>query len=168
LPKATAKQVADWIIAFHHEHGDPITNLRLQKLLYYAQAWRLALADEPLFDEDFEAWIHGPVVPAVYREFKKHGCEAVPVPPVPPTAGDEPRFPKPGLGAAVEKHLGEVLEAYGDLSTWSLEQLTHQEEPWREARVGLEPDAPCQRVIRKETMTRFYKSLLKAVPANGS
>ena len=55
----SANQVAQNIIGFSHEHGDPISNLKLQKLLYYAQAWYLALYDVPLFDDPIEAWVHG-------------------------------------------------------------------------------------------------------------
>ena len=52
-------------------------NLKLQKLVYYAQAWHLALRDVPLFEEDFEAWVHGPVIPALYQEYKKFGWRPI-------------------------------------------------------------------------------------------
>ena len=61
MAEVSARQVAQFMISFSHEHGDPISNLKLQKLLYYAQAWFLALQDKPLFDERIEAWAHGPV-----------------------------------------------------------------------------------------------------------
>src|SRR5690606_17024633 len=60
--------------------GDLISNLKLQKLVYYAQGFSLALLDEPLFEDEIEAWMHGPVVPALYREFKTHGSAGIPAP----------------------------------------------------------------------------------------
>jgi uncharacterized phage-associated protein len=60
--------------------GDLISNLKLQKLLYYAQGFHLALYDEPLFPEAIEAWTHGPVVPDLYRHYKKYGAGAIPCP----------------------------------------------------------------------------------------
>jgi uncharacterized phage-associated protein len=62
----TADAVADYLIALAHERGESVNNLKLQKLLYYAQAWHLALHDEPLFPEKFQAWMTGPVIPAMY------------------------------------------------------------------------------------------------------
>ena len=66
MKEPSAQQIADYLIAFSHSVGDPISNLKLQKLLYYAQAWYLALHNEPLFPESIEAWVHGPAVPPVY------------------------------------------------------------------------------------------------------
>lgn len=80
MAENTARQVADYVIAFLAEHGDPTTNLKLQKLLYYSQAWYLALYDLPLFDDRIEAWVHGPVVPPVYGAFK--GKEWQPIVPM--------------------------------------------------------------------------------------
>src|SRR5689334_14747494 len=57
--------------------GDTISNLKLQKLCYYAQAWSLALDGKPLFGERIEAWAHGPAIPALYGRFKKYGFQAI-------------------------------------------------------------------------------------------
>ena len=67
----TARQVANYIISFFQKKQEPITNLKLQKLLYYVQAWYLALYDEPLFDDKLEAWVHGASQPQVYSQFKQ-------------------------------------------------------------------------------------------------
>src|SRR5258708_40323860 len=53
-------------LSFAGDEKDPLTNLRLQKLLYYAQAWSLVLRESELFPEEIQAWRWGPVVPAVY------------------------------------------------------------------------------------------------------
>lgn len=69
----TYMDVADFFLAFANECGDFMSNLRLQKLVYYAQAWHLANYDTPLFEEDFEAWIHGPALPALYHHYEGYG-----------------------------------------------------------------------------------------------
>ena len=65
---SNAQDVANFFIGRFQEAQDPVTNLKLQKLLYYAQGWYLAFFDEPLFDERIEAWLHGPVVPPIYQD----------------------------------------------------------------------------------------------------
>src|SRR5258708_4115865 len=75
----SALDVANWFLAaMDRGAGDSITHLKLQKLVYYAQAWSLALRNKPLFDEDFVAWTHGPVVKSVWRRFKGYGLDAIP------------------------------------------------------------------------------------------
>ena len=61
--------------------GDLMSNLKLQKLVYYAQGLHLALYDEPLFTEPIESWYHGPVVPELYESYKQYGAGAIPIPP---------------------------------------------------------------------------------------
>lgn len=159
MGRTSAKTAAEWLIAAHHQSGDPISNLRLQKILYYVQAWHLALRDQALFDEDFQAWIHGPVVPSLYQDYKAFGSGSIAPPPI-DMDGDEPKFKFPALEQAAAEHINDVLKAYGDLSTWQLEQLTHHEQPWLDARGTLPVDAPCRNVISKESMRVFYKGQL--------
>jgi uncharacterized phage-associated protein len=142
-----AREVADAFIAFCNEHGDTLTNLKLQKLLYYAQGWYLAMHDEPLFNEPLEAWIRGPVVPEVFREFKDAGAKPI---------GLEPR-PLQAFPSKLMEHVKDVWEAYGDLSSFSLERLSHNEPPWRSARQGLPPDAACNHRLDLDLMRAFFK-----------
>ena len=78
-----ASEIAKWFIARNkadYEMGytdELITNLKLQKLLYYAQGCVMALTDEPLFDEDIQAWEHGPVVPEIYHKYKSYGKSGI-------------------------------------------------------------------------------------------
>jgi uncharacterized phage-associated protein len=153
---ADAQDVAKWIVWFANEHGEIMTNLRLQKLMYYAQAWHLALHDKPLMDVDFQAWIHGPVISHVYGEYKKFGSGPI----VLANPDESETMPEPPLAEKVKEHLRDVLESYGDLSAWSLEKLTHSERPWVEARGSLPIDAPCKNAISRETMRSFYKEAL--------
>jgi uncharacterized phage-associated protein len=148
MPEATAQRVADYIVHFSHEHGDLITNLKLQKLVYYAQAWFLALYDKPLFDDRLEAWVHGPVQPSLYHHYKKYSWNPI---------HDDPgtvEFP-----AWISEHLSEVMTVYGGMSAYDLERLTHQEAPWLKARGELPKDEPSDAVISTEDMKAFYRDM---------
>ena len=146
---ATADQVADYIIRAKHARGESVTNLELQKLVYYAQAWFLALYDRALLDEPFEAWVHGPVQPDLYQRFKALGWRPISDIPQEPTFGQ----------ALIPQHLDEVLRVYGKFTAHQLEMLTHDEEPWRAARGNLPPDASSSSTISQESMKQYYKRL---------
>ena len=76
-PPITAAKIACYFIYLANQTGSFINNSRLQKLVYYAQAWHLALYDTPLFEEDFEAWIHGLVIAGLFEEYKKFGWKPI-------------------------------------------------------------------------------------------
>ena len=150
MTEATAKQIANTIICLSRQRGIEISNLKLQKLLYYAQAWYLAIEGRPLFDEDIEAWVHGPVVASIFRDFKRYrwqpiDCEAEVVD-----------------SREIRNFVSNVIQRYGVFTATQLERLTHREEPWRAARAGLPPDASSRNIISKESMQRFYSTLLSA------
>jgi uncharacterized phage-associated protein len=149
MARTTANEVANYILCYVHEFGDLITNLKMQKLVYYAQAWFLAVYDKPLFDDRLEAWIHGPVQPSLYQRFKRYGWEPILEEVVCPT------FP-----GDIEDHLQEIMDVYGDLTAHHLERLVHQEDPWKKARGGLPLDERCSNPISHDDMKTFYKSLL--------
>jgi uncharacterized phage-associated protein len=140
-------QVADTLIQLARERGIEMTNLKLQKLLYYAQAWCLVFTDGPLFDAEFEAWVHGPVVPRVFRRFRGYRWNPITEP------------VNPVSDAQLTGYLGEVLNKYGSMSATQLERLTHLEDPWKEARNGCAPDASSTAVISQDSMKRFYRKL---------
>jgi len=145
----TALQVADWFRnAVDRGAGDSITHLKLQKLVYYAQAWSLALLHRPLFAEEVQAWAHGPVAPSVWHHFKDHRWDALP--PAAQVADFDPE---------TEALLRDVMDTYGEHSGTALEELTHREEPWLRARNGLPPEARSASVIHQEHMRQFYGDL---------
>lgn len=146
-----AIEVANWFLAnIDRDSGDSITHLKLQKLIYYAQAWSLALADRgwPLFDEDLQAWAHGPVAESVFQTYKEAKWEALPPP------ADLPHFEEND-----QKHLLDILDVFGDYSAKHLERMTHMEAPWRDARGDLPPEARSSAIIPKEHMRAFYREL---------
>ena len=126
--------IANWFLGkVDREAGDLITHLKLQKLVYYAQAWALVLLEQPLFSEDFEAWAHGPVLPSVYQKFSHYKGIPIPMPEDTPTFNSDD----------VDWVLSETFRVYGYLTAKYLEELTHREEPWLEARGDLPLEAAC-------------------------
>ncbi len=140
--------IADYLILESRERGELLTNLKLQKLLYYAQAWHLALKGEALFEEDFQAWVHGPVLLSQYHRFKEYKWMPI-----------QDEVAAPEVSDALKSFLDEIIGVFGVESAVALEIMTHRERPWIEARGDLPPHEPCNSYISKQTMTDFYRSL---------
>ena len=144
------KAIAAWFVnAIDREAGDLITHLKLQKLLYYAQAWSLVLNQKALFEEDFEAWTHGPVLPSIYEKYKSKGHSPLDI------SEEDSDLSEETLAL-----LQEVMRVYGEKSARHLEKLTHQEKPWLAARGSLPLEARCTNKISKESMLAFYSEML--------
>jgi uncharacterized phage-associated protein len=126
-----------------------LTNLKLQKFLYYAQAWYLALNGKPLFGEDLEAWVHGPVLPSQYDRFRDFHWRPI------TEEVKRPQIPN----ATIKAHLTEVVDVFGPETAVALEVMTHQERPWSEARHGLPMDVPSHEKISKDLMRDYYRSV---------
>ena len=129
----------------YDDEGNAISNMKLQKLLYFAQGHALAVLGKPLFDDDFEAWEHGPVIPSLYRSYKQFGGNQIP----PPPSVDMSRF------SQEEKDLLEdVWDTYGIYSAWGLRNLSHSTKPWIDHKAA-------QDVIPKEEMKNYFLTLNK-------
>jgi uncharacterized phage-associated protein len=145
-----SNNIADTIIALSRNRGSEITNLKLQKLMYYAQAWNLVFTGSPLFLESVEAWVHGPVVPSIFRRFRDYGWSPIDC------------HVEPVEDGATRTHITAVLDAYGKFSATQLERITHRESPWIDARQGLEPDMPSRNVITHSSMRDYYSKRVVA------
>lgn len=148
MAKYSESHIADYLLAECRERGELLTNLKLQKLLYYAQAWHLALFNEELFAEDFKAWVHGPVLLSQYHRFKGYGYRPI----------DE-ETKRPNLDENTIRFLDEVIDMFGAETAVALELMTHRERPWIEARGDLPPHEPGTASIDKKVMAEFYRSL---------
>ena len=104
------------------ETGELISNLKLQKLLYYSQGCWVALngSAHPLFRDKIYAWKHGPVVKTVYNHFAVHEGNAL------PSSG------RPQLRADIAPFLDEIYRVFGKFSAWKLREMTHREPPWKD------------------------------------
>lgn len=150
MGQLTALDIAKYIIYFANKTGELITNLKLQKLLYYAQGWHLAHKNENLFEDKFEAWVHGPVIPSIYRKYRKAW---LPI-------NEEVELPS--LPEELKKWLDRFLNSYLSIDAFELEKMVHREVPWIEARGGLPIDALCTNPINPLTMKNYFMSLLKS------
>lgn len=138
----TCYDVAEYFLTLIDEEvGDLMSNLKLQKLVYYAQGLHLALYDKPLFKENLEAWQYGPVVPELYHFYKDFGSGAIPVP-------QTVNFDK--YNNEIKAFLNEVYAVYGQFSAFKLSQMTHEEPPWKETSLN--------QVISHESMKTFFQT----------
>mgnify|MGYP002410804816 CR=1 FL=1 len=143
--------VADFFICkAEPRSGSFMTPLRLQKLVYYAQAWSLAILGKELFSGVFRAWVHGPVNYTLWQKYKAHKYR-----PIAPTK----TFPSHKFSEEQLDLLEEVWDVYGQFDPKYLEQLTHSERPWQEAREGYAPGDRCNVIILQETMKQYYSGL---------
>ena len=127
-----------------------MTTMKLQKLVYYCQAWSLAWDGVPLFNEDFQAWANGPVCPELFATHR--GIFWL-------EANYYDNYEPYPFSAAQVETLDAVLESYADKEPRWLSELTHKERPWRETRQGVKPGEPCNLVITKELMQEYYEGL---------
>jgi uncharacterized phage-associated protein len=132
-----------------HKTGK-ITAIKLQKLLYYCQAWSLVWDDRPIFNARIEAWANGPVVPSVFRLHR--GSYYV---------SSWPNGNKGTLNLQERGTVNAIVGKYGNKSSQWLSELSHREKPWMDARRGLGPLDPGHREITKAAMAEYYSSLVR-------
>ena len=121
------------------EHGDTLSNLKLQKLLYYMQGFHLVFFDEPFFNESIEAWTYGPVVPVVFQEFKKYKKRSI----NPDNYHDDLV-----LTDDEQQMFDMVYSEYNRYSAVALMNMTHTEGPWKNHGIG--------DVITNEELRAFF------------
>lgn len=150
--KTSINDVADYIITLCDESGEYLSHLKLQKLLYYTQAWYLAFYNEPLFKGKFQAWVHGPVNRDIYNRFSssKSLYSSIDIEDI-RSDFDVKNIPSKG-----KKLIESVLETYGSYTGAQLEEMTHDEKPWKEARKGYRPSQRCEEDINEKTMQQYY------------
>ncbi len=141
---ASVHDVAAYIL----QKQGPMSTWKLQKLVYYSQAWHLVWDDEALFDEPIKAWANGPVVPELYRAYRgRFKVDAA-------AKGDATK-----LTESEAETIDSVLDFYGAKTGHWLSELTHQERPWQAARAGLSPGERGNREITADSMAEYYSSL---------
>lgn len=142
--------MADYLLLESRERGELLTPLKLQKLLFYADAWHMALYGDEATSEQFQAWVHGPVALTQYHRFKEYRWRPI-----------TEEIERPDLGDGLSQHLDEVIDVFGSESATALEIMTHQELPWLSARGGIPDDQPCNNYIDKGLTRDFYASFAK-------
>jgi uncharacterized phage-associated protein len=141
---ASVFDVATYILEVRGE----MSAMKLQKLVYYSQAWHIAWTDEALFNERIEAWADGPVSPDLWQLHR--GAFRV---------ASLGRGRSDRLTDDQRDSIDKVVAFYGDKSPQWLSDLTHEEDPWRLARKGLPDRAPSNAEITHKAMSDYYAAL---------
>ena len=122
--------------------GELMSNMKLQKMLYYEQGFHLAVFGTPLFEENIEAWMYGPVVPAVYEVYKDYGYNGI----------DPGKVEEVSLSDREQALFDEVYKVYGAYSAIGLMNMTHRESPWANTPAGVGS------VISRDKMVEFFRT----------
>ena len=152
--KHKALDVAIWFLArnqieVNQNGSDFISNLKLQKLLYYAQGAFLGMFNAPIFNEELVAWKHGPVVPIVYHKFKRFGDQGIDY----KSIVEEFKITENPLywfSSQENELLEDVYDNFGQYSAWGLRRKTHNETPWKETSL--------KQIISKKLISEFFKA----------
>lgn len=149
-PTCSANDVAQYFIylaskANKEGEVEGVTNLKLQKILYFAQAYYLAKLDRELFEEDIQAWQFGPVIPSVYSRYKQHGNRAI------IELSDGSKIPEKD-----KEILEGIWDTFGRYTASRLVDIVHAHSPWKEAYVPGKKNS----VITKQTLKDYYSPLL--------
>ena len=140
-----ANNVAKWLLSEAKQQGIAMTHMKLQKLLYYVQAYHIGMTGEPLFSNDIEAWTHGPVVPDVYAIYSKYGSSEI-------SEADDITPPDD-----IRSLIVAVFHDKGRYTAYTLSGMTHNENSWREAinsaSKRITPD-----MLNKEFTPEFWNS----------
>ena len=131
------------------EKQGSMTTMKLQKLVYYSQAWSVVWDEKPLFAEEIQAWASGPVVRELYDEHKGEFQISV-----------LDKGNTDNLKSEEKETIDAVLQAYGDKPAQWLSDLTHMEKPWNEAREGIPIGQNCENAITLASMAEYYSGLL--------
>lgn len=144
---ATVFDVACYIL----EQKSPLTTVKLQKLVYYCQAWSLVWDEQPLFDEQIQAWANGPVIPDLFKHHK--GKFNI-------TKSNFSSLGKSkNLTPTQKETINSVLKYYGDKTAQWLVDLAHLEDPWRNARANCGCGEVCSNEITLGSMMEYYSGL---------
>lgn len=151
--------IAKFVLEYAHSKEISICHKKLQKLCYYVYGWNLYMFNEDsknlnsrLFESNFEAWVHGPVSPELYHYISEHSEDVFDI-----SSDDIKSFKlTSGISEALQNDIKETLEVYLQYSANELESISHQEEPWRKARVGCNQWDRCNKKIEDEDMFIEY------------
>jgi uncharacterized phage-associated protein len=145
MPIYDVSDIANYFLLKAQDDGQELlSNMKLQKLIYYAQGLHLVLLNEPLFPEQIEAWTYGPVVPALYYKYKEYGGQGIPA---------STDFDPLKIDSATRDFLDEVYQVFGQFSAIRLMDISHEDQCWIDACPGNE--------ITHESMKIDLKKYLK-------
>ena len=142
------------VLSYIFEKLEEVTPLTLQKLLYFNQGVYSAIYQKPLFLEECQAWIHGPVYPDVYNMFRDFKYSPIEDDRFAVFDGTEDR-----LTEEEKEVIDHVLNTFGRYSGRVLEQITHCERPWKDARDGYGDQIPTKEALSKESIKAYFETV---------
>lgn len=161
---ANILDVAHLIVLAASQKGIGVTPLKLQKLLYYLQAWNLVFFNTPVFQDEPEAWVNGPVYRKVYDHYRDYQMfEFIRITPEEKLHLDErvaDMLRTIRFETSQQELLDEILSKYGKMASADLGLRTYNEDPWKNARKGLGIFEYSDNVITHKSMAQYYCSLL--------
>lgn len=140
----------------------PMNQLKLQKLIYYIEAWHLAILETSIIDDEFEAWVHGPVSRKIWINFKDKSLIYDDINEDTDKINEVSKDIESKISEDQLELIKDVLDEYGNDSAYELERQTHSEAPWKLARKGLAVNEVCNSIIDKEIMKEYYQKRLDA------
>lgn len=145
--------IAAYIIQLSKDIGEPLTNMKLQKLVYYSFVWYAVEKGKPLFKEPIYAWKYGPAILSVYKAYQEYGADVV-------------KETKSGNLEALDDFTKAIIEdvfnVYGNKTAIELMNLTHSEAPWRDTFDPKDQNT----IIPFELILEFYKARKEIAEAN--
>lgn len=169
-----ALAVANEFIDLATKRGDKLTSMKLQKLVYYAHGWWLALTGMPLLGEVIQAWSYGPVVRSVYNAFRIWGADVIETKAVKSVRKTEESplcfsFAVPSLEllppderATIREFLGAIYSVYGKYTAIQLSNMTHEAgSPWDKVREAHEGKIPAYETIPNDWIKSYFLSQRK-------
>lgn len=152
--------VARYIINYSNRLEYGISNLKLQKLLYFVQAEFLAFTEkkQPCFAEEIEAWGFGPVVPEVYQEFKQYGSSNIPTIIKYYEINDdweiaEKKYDENCIEPQDRETIDQIVDGFADYSASALVNITHNQDPWIKTY-----EEGMNRVISKRVIKEYFEN----------
>lgn len=139
----TYRELSKMILSF-----EAMSHKKMQKIAFYSQAWYYTLYGKKLINENFEAWVHGPVCPEIYQEYKSYGWNLI------------PKTDFKSENSEINEFMEVVFNTFGEFSGDELEAMTHNEDPWIIARKGLKPYEASSNIIKLEDMKEFCSKLI--------
>lgn len=141
--------VANELLRLARDEGCELTNMQLQKLVFFAHGYHLALQNEPLYFEETRAWPFGPVIPDLYEHLQKYGSSGV--------TNNLPAFDQ--MNDAQRNIIKIVWDSYKHYNAWRLSDISHRpgspwEQVWKYDRFGR---------IELATVRDYYRELLRGV-----
>ena len=150
MAKSTALSIANALIQLSHKKGNPVSNMKLQKLVYFSYGWFLAIRKERLFEDEIQAWKYGPVIPELYHSFKLYYSNPIP----------EAHYLKSDsveVSGDATALLESVWQAYGDKTAIELVDMTHKVgTPWEKTFERSVSNS----IIKDELISAYFDGLL--------